>query len=55
VGPVQSTKGHRTQKSIDYDMEYLHAYRTWPAWKLLLLDLRILFRSGKVQLEHKGL
>ena len=55
VGPVQSTKGHRTKKSIEYDEEYLHAYRTWPGWKLLLLDLRILLKAGKVQLEHKGL
>ena len=56
VGPVQSHKGdlHRLN-AVELDAEYWEAFQTWPAWKLFLLDLRILARSGKVQLEHKGL
>lgn len=55
IGPVQSRKGQCGAKELDLDLAYWHAFQTYPAWKLLLLDLRIIFRSAKVQLEHKGL
>ena len=56
VGPVQSRKGDPTApSSLDLDLAYWDAYRTYPGWRLLLLDMRILLRSGKVQLEHKGI
>ena len=56
VGPVQARKGDKdAPPQLELDMAYWEAYRTYPGWKLLLLDLRILLRSGKVQLEHKGL
>lgn len=54
VGPVQSRKG-TGDDGLALDLAYWEAFKTYPAWKLLLLDLRILMRSAKVQLEHKGL
>ena len=54
VGPVQSTKG-RDLDGLEQDLAYWEAYRTYPWWRLLVLDARILMRSAKVQLEHKGL
>ncbi|HWC14036.1 MAG TPA: sugar transferase [Actinomycetota bacterium] len=54
VGPVQSRKGEGGS-DVALDLAYWEAFKTYPAWKLLLLDLRILMRSAKVQLEHKGL
>ena len=54
VGPVQSRKG-TGDDGLALDLAYWDAFQTYPAWKLLLLDLRILMRSAKVQLEHKGL
>ncbi|MEA2452244.1 MAG: hypothetical protein QOG04_954 [Actinomycetota bacterium] len=54
VGPVQSRKGSGDD-GLELDLAYWDAFTTYPGWKLLLLDLRILLRSAKVQLEHKGL
>lgn len=54
VGPVQSHKGTERDTLAD-DLAYLEAYRTWPGWRLLLEDVRILVRSMRVLLEHKGL
>lgn len=56
IGPVQAAKGDPAgPEGIKLDRGYWEAYRTWPAWRLLLLDLRIIGRCLKVQLEHKGL
>lgn len=58
VGPVQASKGStdpRTSDAVELDLEYWEAYRTYPWWRLLLLDLSILWRSLKVQLQHKGI
>jgi lipopolysaccharide/colanic/teichoic acid biosynthesis glycosyltransferase len=55
VGPVQSSKGDVSAEPLRLDLDYWDAFRTYPAWKLFVLDLRILMRSAKVQLEHKGL
>jgi lipopolysaccharide/colanic/teichoic acid biosynthesis glycosyltransferase len=54
VGPVQASKGSGDE-GLALDLAYWEAYKTYPAWKLLVLDMRILARSAKVQLEHKGL
>ena len=54
VGPVQSRKGS-DDNGLELDLAYWEAYKTYPAWRLFLLDIRILMRSAKVQLEHKGL
>lgn len=54
VGPVQARKGSGDD-GLALDLAYWEAYKTYPAWKLLVLDMRILMRSAKVQLEHKGL
>jgi lipopolysaccharide/colanic/teichoic acid biosynthesis glycosyltransferase len=54
IGPVQSRKGDGGQE-LDLDRAYWEAFQTYPAWKLLLLDVRIILRSAKVQLKHKGL
>ena len=53
VGPVQAHKGHHV--AGDLDAEYWDAFRTYSASKLLVLDLRILLGSLRVQLEHRGL
>lgn len=56
IGPVQAHKGAPdVGDGIALDLEYWEAYRTLPAWKLLLLDGGIVLRSIKVQLQHKGL
>ena len=55
VGPVQARKGSAEGAELQLDLAYWDAFKTYPGWKLLLLDLRILIRSAKVQLEHKGL
>jgi lipopolysaccharide/colanic/teichoic acid biosynthesis glycosyltransferase len=55
IGPVQAAKGSPDyERSVELDREYWDAFRTFSAWKLLLLDLRILARSLRTQLEHKG-
>lgn len=54
VGPVQSLKG-RLSNGPEVDAAYFEAYRTWPGWRLLLEDVRIVIRSARVLLEHKGL
>lgn len=55
VGPVQAHKGDESADPLQLDLEYWDAFRTLPAHKLLSLDLKILTRSIRVQLEHKGL
>ena len=53
VGPVQAHKGHEVEG--DLDAEYWAAFQNYPGWRLLLLDLKIIVRSARVQLEHRGL
>ena len=53
VGPVQAHKGHVVEG--DLDAEYWEAFKTLSGWRLLLLDLKILKQSLRVQLEHKGI
>lgn len=53
IGPVQAQKGRPTDR--DLDAEYWDAFRTASGWRLLVMDLGILFRSARVQLEHRGL
>lgn len=55
VGPVQSHKGVGSADELDLDLEYWEAFCTWPAWRLMRLDLEILWRSLRVQLAHQGL
>ena len=55
IGIVQSSKGAPQADQDSLDGYYWEAFRTWPWWKLLLLDVQIVARSAKVQLEHKGL
>ena len=54
VGPVQASKGSG-EEGLALDLAYWEAYKTYPALRLLRLDLKILVRSVRVQLEHKGL
>jgi hypothetical protein len=54
VGPVQSRKGSGMDP-IALDLDYWDAYQHWPGWRLLLLDARIVARSMRVLLEHKGI
>lgn len=53
IGPVQAHKGHPVE--VDLDAAYWEAFRTYSAWKLLLLDLKIIIQSLRVQLEHRGI
>ena len=55
VGPVQAHKGDASADPLQLDLDYWDAFRTLSAWKLLVLDVKILVRSVRVQLEHKGL
>ncbi|HEV2124110.1 MAG TPA: sugar transferase [Chloroflexota bacterium] len=56
VGPVQAHKGSPNHPdSLDLDAEYWYAFQHFSAFRLFLLDLRILLRSARVQLEHKGI
>lgn len=54
IGPVQSLKG-RLENGPEVDAAYFEAYKTWPGWRLLVEDIRIVLRSARVLLEHKGL
>ena len=54
IGPVQSRKG-TPMNTVAVDLEYWEAVQTLPAWRLLVLDVRILVRSLRVLLEHKGI
>lgn len=53
IGPVQAHKGHQVER--DLDAEYWEALQSLSARKLLLLDLKIVVGSLRVQLEHKGI
>lgn len=55
VGPVQSNKGRGSGDQVDLDLEYWEQFQTVSAWKLLLIDIGIVWRSLQVQLEHRGL
>lgn len=58
VGPVQANKGGadpRSDAALELDLEYWEAFKTYPWWRLLALDLQILKQSLRVQLEHKGI
>ena len=54
IGPVQSLKG-RLENGPAVDAAYFEAYKSWPGWRLLLEDVRIVARSARVLAEHKGL
>ena len=54
VGPVQSRKG-RPMDPVQLDAEYWETFQHASGWRLLLVDLRILWRSAQVLLEHKGI
>lgn len=55
VGPVQAAKGSETADNLALDLQYWEHYQHASAVKLLLIDLGILWRSFRVQLEHKGI
>lgn len=56
IGLVQAHKGDpAAPDGVELDARYWEAFKTYSAWKLLLLDLRIIARSLRVQLEHKGI
>ena len=56
VGPVQASKGRTEERDwMSLDQEYWDEFRTRSALGLLILDVKILLRSGRVQLEHKGI
>lgn len=55
IGPVQAAKGSPDfERGVELDQKYWEAFTTYSGWRLLLLDLRILARSAKTQIEHKG-
>ncbi len=54
VGPVQSRKG-TTMDPLSLDADYWEACQRLPTWRLAALDARILARSMRVLLQHKGL
>ena len=54
IGPVQALKGS-TFDALAADAEYWQALQHRVPGRLLLLDLKILWRSARVVLEHRGL
>lgn len=54
IGPVQARKGEAFD-AVAADAEYLDALRNLSPWRLLVLDVRIAWRSARVVLEHRGL
>lgn len=54
IGPVQAGKG-RMSDPVAADLEYWDALRTRSPLRLLVLDARIVWRSLRVLLEHRGL
>ena len=63
IGPVQANKGDPSapdpntayRRGLELDAAYWEALQTLSGWDLFVLDLRILLRSARVQLEHKGI
>lgn len=55
VGPVQAAKGAEGANDLDLDLEYWDRFQKASAVSLLLLDISILWRSLRVQLQHKGI
>lgn len=55
IGPVQASKGMASADPLDLDLQYWHELQTAAGWRLFLIDLGIIFRSLRVQLEHRGL
>lgn len=55
IGPVSTSKGQENPPGLDADRAYFEAYNTYPGWKLLLLDVRIVARALRVVGQHKGL
>lgn len=54
IGPVQSRKG-TAMDPVALDLAYWDACQRLSPWRLALLDLRILGRSMRVLLQHKGI
>jgi lipopolysaccharide/colanic/teichoic acid biosynthesis glycosyltransferase len=54
IGPVQAHKGRKIDPRV-LDADYWEAFRTYPAWRLLLLDVKVIGQSLRVQLEHRGI
>ena len=54
IGPVQARKG-TTFDGLAADAEYWQALQRKVPGRLLLLDLKILWRSARVVLQHRGL
>lgn len=56
IGPVQSHKGDPADPDgVALDHDYWELYQHASALRLLLEDVRIVARSVRVQLEHKGI
>jgi lipopolysaccharide/colanic/teichoic acid biosynthesis glycosyltransferase len=55
IGPVQAHKGVDDVDTVELDADYWEAFQRMSPWRLFLLDLSIVGRSLKVQLEHRGL
>ena len=56
TGPVQVSKGvSKPEAYAQLDLEYVEACRTWPAWRLVLRDLRILWQTVRVLARGEGL
>lgn len=54
IGPVQASKG-TVFDGVDADAAYWDALQHLSGWRLFVLDLKIVWRSARVVLEHRGL
>jgi lipopolysaccharide/colanic/teichoic acid biosynthesis glycosyltransferase len=55
LGSAQALKGTRAMGDPIADFEYLHSYRHLSAFRLFVLDLKIIFRGLNVVLRKRGL
>jgi lipopolysaccharide/colanic/teichoic acid biosynthesis glycosyltransferase len=55
TGPAQVRKGVPGIRYADLDLGYVEACRTWSHWRLVRLDLSILWRTVRLLLRGEGL
>lgn len=55
IGPVQAHKGDTTADPVDLDLSYWEEFQNASALRLLVIDLKLIGGSLRVQLEHRGI
>jgi len=55
TGSYQSQKGDTNRSDVDLDQEYIDFCREMPGWKVVLLDIKIIFRTFLVIFRAEGI